>query len=118
MQITGPIDVVVDGLMLASLADAEVQGVGGLEREDVVGSRALGYRNRPIAPGCTFTLAHTAGTSVSVINAITDATIQLLCDTGTSFVLRHAWCKKSSGPQGGKGEIKCEFGAMSIEEFV
>lgn len=116
MQVTGVIQVVVGGTVMDAMNDANIE-FGMADAEDVVGTQPLGYRVKPTAPGVSFALAHSATLSIAWLKAQRNTTVQLLCDTGVSYILRGAYCKTAKGPKAGSGEVSCEFGAMSVQEM-
>jgi len=117
-QITGRCWLYVNGALLRSKAGASLSGVGSTERTPVVGAQVWGYSEKTVAPTVEATLAHTADLSLVALGQLVDATVTFECDTGVSYLLRHAWCENAPDLADGEGDVKVKFCGMSIEEMA
>lgn len=115
-QVTGRVTITVDGQRLESREGA-VLNTGGVEREPVVGDTGVhGFTEKTVAPTVECSVSHKAGTRLTDLNAINNATLVFATDTGVDFVLRGAWLSKPADLKSG-GEVSLAFSALSCEEL-
>lgn len=115
-QVTGRCWIYIDGALMRSLEGAKLTGVGSTERTAVVGPQVWGFTEKTVAPTVEATFAHTADLSLATLGALTDVTLTFECDTGKSYVLRHAWLENAPDLTADKGDVTAKFCGMSIEE--
>jgi hypothetical protein len=113
-QITGRIAIIVRGERLSSKEGATLQ-FSDFEREGVAGDAGvLGYSEKTSIPQIEATIAHSAQTRLADFQAMEDETVSFDADTGTSYVLRNAWC--TNALELSKGEVKITFQGIKCEE--
>jgi hypothetical protein len=114
-QITGRITIVVRGVRLSSKEGATLT-FADIGRKGVAGDTGvLGYSESTQIPQIEATIAHDARTRLEDYKAMVDETISFDADTGTSYVLRNAWCDPESLVLSG-GEVKITFQGVKCEE--
>lgn len=114
MQVTGRVATTVKGKRLASKEGATLK-FSDFSREGVTGDAGvIGFSEKTEIPEISCVVAHTAETRLADFLAIKDETISFDTDTGTSYVLRNAWC--SGGIELAKGEVKLTFQGIKCEE--
>lgn len=116
-QVTGRCWLYVDGALVRSKTGATLSGVGLTERSPVVGPQVWGYSEKTVPPEVKATLAHTADLSLLALAAIVDATVTFECDTGVTYVLRHAWVASAPSLKEDGGDVDLTINAMSVEEM-
>lgn len=114
-MITGRFYIRVGGKLLPLAGDASIKGVGGIEREAVVGNEVHGFREKPVPVEVELTIADKGDVSIKELAAITDATITVETDRGKTFTIPNAWAA-TSGEESSNGEIKMTFNAAKCEE--
>lgn len=116
MQITGKVTVRVDGEEIRTIGNG-TGTTGGAERTTAKGGgRIHGYTEEEMEPTVSFTVAHTAETSVKRLAALRDATVLLETDTGARFIYRQAWTTTPPEVDFSNGEITVEMAAVECEE--
>ena len=118
-RVTGVFDVHVGGALLRTMQGATVSGIGGIQRQAVVGHQPWGYAQVPVAPGLEAKVAHTADLDVAALAAVDDDTVTVSTDTGRTFILRHAFHTEApSLTDGADGAmVTLQMSALSIEEL-
>jgi len=115
-QVTGKATIYVDGSML-NAADESTLNPGGVKRTPVMGGgRVIGYTEETIAPELSYTVYHTADTSLTDIKAITDATVIHMTDTGKRHVLTGAFVTDAVELKTKGGEVAVKMSAITCEE--
>ncbi len=102
-QITGRVRVSVNGALVRSKSGAKFSGIGGVNRKAVKGHQMWGFAEETAEPKIEATLAHTKDLSLTALNQIVDATVTFECDTGATYILRHAWCEAAPDLAEGRG---------------
>jgi hypothetical protein len=113
-QVTGRVAIIVKGVRLASKEGATLN-FSDVEREGVAGDGGvIGYQEKTAIPQIECTIAHTGATRLSELQAIVDETVSFDVDSGTSYVLRNAWC--TSALSLSNGEVGVTFQGLKCEE--
>lgn len=107
----------VDGALLESMPGASID-VGGTVRTPVLGAgKVLGFSSATKEAVVECEIALSAGTSLTDLGKIEDATITFECDTGQSYVVTNAALAdppKATAADGGKVPLKF-FGQPAVE---
>ena len=113
-QVTGRVSINIKGSRLTSKEGATLK-FSNFSREGVAGDAGpIGFSEKTEIPEIECVIAHTAATRLADIEAMKDETVSFDADTGTSYVLRNAWCV---GPMElSKGEVKVKFQGLRCEE--
>lgn len=113
-QLTGRVAIMVRGERLSSKEGATLK-YSDVEREGVVGDAGvLGFTEKSVIPEVECVISHSAATRLADFQSMTDETVSFDADTGTSYVLRNAWCVGAL--ELSKGEVKLRFQGMKCEE--
>ncbi len=114
MQVTGRVATTVKGKRLTSKEGATLK-YSDFSREGVTGDAGvIGFAEKTEIPEITCVVAHTAETRLADFQAMKDETVSFDADTGTSYVLRNAWC--ADALELSKGEVKLRFQGIKCEE--
>ena len=89
---------------------------GGFPKEDVVGSRVYGFKEKVSAPKLSVVIPQGPGVSLFTIKNLVDATIEIECDTGEKFMMANAWCN-GEPTLSLNGDINAEFSAIEAKEI-
>ena len=102
MKLVGKAYIKYDGNKLRTKTGATID-IGGQQRTPVVGNQLDGYTEeaKPSEIDCVISLG--AGESLETIRNITDATVTFECDTGQSYMVRHAFLSDTLKVTGGEG---------------
>lgn len=113
-QVTGRLAITVKGSRLTSKEGATLK-YSSFEREGVAGDAGpIGFAEKTAIPEIECVVAHTGATRLADFEAMTDETVSFDTDTGTSYVLRNAWC--AGALELSKGEVKIKFQGLKCEE--
>jgi hypothetical protein len=113
-QLTGRVAINVKGQRLASKEGATLK-FSGFSREGVTGDAGvLGFVEKTEVPEIKCSITHDAKTRLADFEAITDEAISFDCDTGTSYILRNAFCAGAISLS--KGEVELTFQGLSVDE--
>ncbi len=116
-QMFGIAFVKFDGEMLRSNPGAKID-LGGKERAPVVGSSVVhGYTEKlkPATVECELSLAK--GDTLEKIRNAVDVTITFECDTGQTYIVRHAFLTDTLQiTEGEGGKIPAKFAGQPAEE--
>lgn len=113
--LTGRATVRIDGRVLKSDGAGKLNP-GGLKREAKIGPKAVeGYSEEVVPPMLEVTVYHAKDLSLKELNAINDATVEFLTDSGTQFILRGAFVTDAIELDAKSG-IALKMSAMSCDE--
>lgn len=105
-QRTGRAFIYIDGTLQETMKGATLDGIIGLERDDVTGSAVYGFAEEAKAATLTCSFAHGPDLSVEAIGAITDDAITFQCDSGPIFNLEGAfYCSSKLDVDGHKLDV-------------
>lgn len=116
-QVTGRVFIKVNGNLLRSKDGAKLVNISGVERTAVIGNEVYGYAEKVVAPSIECTLSHTADLKLKDIAAMRDVTCTFETDTGTTYILRNAWCESALSLTAGEGDVECKFTGVAVEEM-
>jgi len=118
-KITGTAIVKVDGDELETLDDGVTVDIGGVERPAKKGSgKVSGYQEKVTEPTLEVKVHHKKNTSLAYFNNITDATIEVVFDTGVQFIYQQAWTADSAKADASAGEVSLKFHAIRCDEVL
>ena len=102
MKLVGKAYIKFDGNKLRTKTGATID-IGGQQRTAVVGNEYDGFTEeaKPAEIDCVISLG--VGESLETIRNITDATVTFECDTGQSYLVRHAFLADTLKVTGGEG---------------
>jgi hypothetical protein len=118
MQTLGIIDIVWKGRKLAAEKGSKVK-LGGLKNNAVPFGRQVGRAQEFEPSEVTATIPLKKGERVADIFSMDEGELQVLCDTGQTFVAPDAFIMnrpEMTGGEGGKIEVKWSCGEM--EEII
>ena len=108
----------VDGVRLAVRGSLMVSPTA-FERAGIAGQdRVHGYSENPVVPYIEGDVSLQPGTSVSDVDAVTNATITAELADGRVFVLRNAWRAGKSEVNSKDGQYKVRFEGTSCDELI
>lgn len=113
----GRVTIRIDGQPYKSMPGATLD-LGGIERTARPGDNdADGFTTALQPSKCDFSVQMRAGVSLAAIQAIEDGTLSFECDTGQTYMIRHAY--SATPPSlGGEGVAKCTFQGAPAEEIL
>ena len=115
-QVTGKVRVRVNGEEVPTVGNGSGT-VGGATRNTVKGGDKIhGFQEDIEEPTVSFTIAHTANTSVKQIADWKDATVMIETDIGVRFIYREAWTSEPPELDHNSGEISVSMAAIDCEE--
>lgn len=113
-KVWGLTTIVANGVTLETEGKGTLQ-VGGPVRSPVQGDNTAGFFSTEIKESeveCTVLV--TAGLSLVALQAIEDATLVHICDTGQVYVIQHAFVSDAVSASEGKAKVK--FNGPPAEE--
>lgn len=117
MQLLGRAFLKVDNLLLRSNQGAKID-IGGFVREPVVGNQVHGFSEKVKESSIECEVSLARGDSLETLRNITDATITFECDTGQTYVVRHAFITDTPViTEGEGGKIGLKFAGEPAEEM-
>lgn len=118
MKFFGVATIKVDGGVLESNPGATLD-IGGFTRSPVSTDRSHGFHETPKPANLECAIKVTKDTSLAALAAITDATISFTCDTGQTYVMKHAWIVEPPVLTGGDdGSTALQFASSPAEEVL
>ncbi len=88
-----------------------------VKRENVAGQDGVhGYTEMPVVPGAKGDFTTTPGLSITALQNITNATMQLTLANGSTYVLKSAWANPDVEVNTTEGRFPIEFGCLSCTE--
>lgn len=110
----GQTRVTVDGLYLQT-AGKNTFEIGGIVRAAVTGDNKAGFFNETTKEStCEVEVLMTAGVSLVALQAIDNATLVHVCDTGQTYIMRNAFVVDAVSASDGK--VKVKFAGPPAEE--
>lgn len=88
-----------------------------VKRENIAGQDGVhGYTEMPVVPGAKGDFTTTPGLSITALQNITNATMQLTLANGSTYVLKSAWANPDVEVNTTEGRFPIEFGCLSCTE--
>lgn len=117
MQLLGRAYIKVDGALLRSNNGAKID-LGGVVRDPVVGNQVHGYAEKVKEATVECEISLGKGDSMESIRNISDASITFECDTGQTYLVRHAFLTDTPViTEGEGGKIALKFaGQPALEQ--
>lgn len=113
--ITGNFSMRVNGVSLPLIGSATIKGLGGKNRKPVVGNAYHGWQEEVVAAEVEVTITHKRGMNITDIANITDATIIVDADNGSTYTLAEAACAGAL-ELSNEGQVKANFFGPEFEE--
>lgn len=106
-QVTGIVQIFVDGTMLRSKPGAKLK-LGGMKRDAVVGHSVYGYTEEPVPSELDATIAHMADTNVREMSDWDNVTLRFVTDSGDEYDVSGAWTSEPCELTGG-GDVSLKM---------
>lgn len=117
-QTLGIVDIVWRGEKLACEKGSELM-LGGIKKNPVIYGRQVGWAGEMEASTVTATFPLERGRRMSDLWATNQGELQVICDTGQSYVFPDAFLTNRPNATGGEGgKVKLEFAAGFAEEIL
>lgn len=117
-KVVGQLRIKADGQLLESDGQATMD-IGGAQRESVLGDYQAGAFRESTQPAKVETsVLVKAGTSLTALRAIDNATLTLETDTGQTFIVRGAYASDVISFSQSDGKAKVVFMGPPAEEMV
>jgi hypothetical protein len=107
-QRTGKVSLYIDGVYYESDGSSKISGFAPT-REDVIGDRAYGYKERPVMGQIDAVFVHGGGLSLEALGQITNSTLVFASDSGAVYTLSNAWAAEVKELDGKEGTIAATF---------
>jgi len=116
-RVVGQVTIRVDGQQFATSGEATLE-IGGPSREPVAGDYEAGAFKEATAPSkLDASLLLKGGVSLANLRAVDNATVTLETDTGTTWIVRNAYCADVIS-FGQDGKAKVVFQGPPAEEVL
>lgn len=117
-QILGQARFTADGQTFASDGSSTLD-LGGVTRESVVGDfDANSYKETPVPSRCELNILIKRGTSLAQINAIDNATLVMVADTGQQYIVRGAYVADAVSLSTSDGKARVVLMGPPAEELL
>ncbi len=103
-MVTGIIRLKINGTLRRSKADAKLM-TGGVNRTPQVGHSLFGFSEEVQPAEIEATLSHMSDTDLLALNALRDATVEFITDTGVTFLITGATLTEPTTLTGGDGDV-------------
>lgn len=116
MQVTGVVEIKVDGQVLLSNEAASLT-FGGFTRTPIIGNRFHGFSKKPVNAEIECTISHRADTDVIALSNLENATVTFETDTGKTYLVSNAFTMDVMKLTGGQGELTFHLSGNAVEEI-
>lgn len=107
-KITGVVRITINGELLESLPEAELD-LGGDANESVTGHRRYGHRSKVMPSKLTCTIVWKAGSPIKDLRELVDGTGVFESDVGEAYTVDNLTIMNPPVLKGGSGEVPLEF---------
>lgn len=115
-QITGVVRITIDGELLESLPDAELD-LGGDSTKSVMGHKRYGHTVEVMPSKLTCTIVWKSITPLEKLRGLIDGTAIFESDAGMSYTVDNCTLTKPPVLKGGSGEVPLEFEGDPAKEM-
>ena len=106
MQVTGIIEVKINGQLMRTKEGSTKLKLGGKTREAAKGGqRVHGYVEKMVESEFETTIIHAADIDTVELDALTEATVECLTDTGKTYVIPNAFTIEPGELSEGEGDF-------------
>jgi len=117
-RVVGQCRIKVDGDILETDGQSTLE-IGGAKREPVMGDYQAGSFRESTEPAkLEVSILLKAGTSLSAIRSIDNATCTIETDTGQTWIVRNAYCAEVISFASSEGKAKIVFQGPPAEELL